>query len=112
VVEVLLESLSLSAPIAPLTRELGGSAGGAKMQLVFIAKRGLAEKGIDSVPRSAPLLSLSCLLSECLDLLPPHLRRRLLADEVTVVRRYDELMASKEEREQKERRKKNRLRPL
>jgi hypothetical protein len=104
-IEVLLDTLSLSAPITPLTRELGGSSGGAKMQLVFIPKRGLTEKGIDSVPRSADPIQLSLSLS--------HLRsRRILADEATIVRKYDELMGAKEEREQKERRKKNRLRLL
>jgi hypothetical protein len=66
-IEVLLDTLSLSAPITPLTRELGGSSGGAKMQLVFIPKRGLTEKGIDSVPRSADPIQLSLCL--CLSLI-------------------------------------------
>jgi hypothetical protein len=68
-IEVLLDTLSLSAPITPLTRELGGSSGGAKMQLVFIPKRGLTEKGIDSVPRSADPIQLSLSVTDSLCLI-------------------------------------------
>lgn len=101
-IEVLLECMSLSTPIASLTRELGSSK--TKMELVFIAKKGLTGGGIDSLPRSASHFILSLCLCPS--------SRRVLVDQAMIVRKYDELMALKEEREQKERRKKNRLKYL
>jgi hypothetical protein len=99
--------MSLTTPITSLTRELGGSK--TKKELVFVAKKGLTGGGVDSTPRSVmPAFP----LSSCSPLWRIYFSRRVLVDQAMIVKKYDELMSLKEEREQKERRKKNRLKYL
>lgn len=83
-IEVLINTLSLSPPIVGVAKELIDSKNG--NNLILIPKRNLTGAGIETKSR-----------------------RRILVDQKAIVQKYDEIMAEKEELEQKAKRKKNRL---